>query len=164
MKKILLVGEQDEFFIAKFLQRHPSYVFLSSSGVRLRNLDKEAVFIYDTGHYFVDLSLRYDMILFKNSRFENFPLKESLLNPIGKIFLFSENQKAKNMLNNQKIPYRTIGFQEGDVSVSSITEDGVTFFCCKQGNEYFVQGNYFPTGIYPVVAGELTSLLLTSSI
>ena len=95
MKKILLVGEQDEFFIAKFLQRHPSYVFLSSSGVRLRNLDKEAVFIYDTGHYFVDLSLRYDMILFKNSRFENFPLKESLLNPIGKIFLFSENQKQK---------------------------------------------------------------------
>lgn len=164
MKKILLIGEQDEFFIAKFLQRHPSYIFLSSSGVRLRNLDEDAVFIYDTGHYFIDLSLKYDLILFKNSRFENFQLEESVGNPIGKIFLFSENQKAKNMLNNQKISYRTIGFQEGDVSVSSITEEGVTFFCRNQGNEYFVQGNYFPSGIYPAVAGELTSLLLTSLI
>ena len=166
MRKILFVGEKDGTFIVKFLQRQKSYIYISSSGVRLKNLDGDALFIYDTGSYPLDLHIQYDLIFFKNNDFSPFCIEE-YLKPKGKILLLSDNQKAKNMLKQQRLPSVTIGIRDCDISISSITDDGITYFCGNEGKlipemegeEKFICGNYPPAGIFPVIAGEVVSFL-----
>lgn len=165
MRKILFVGKKDDIFISKFLQRQKSYIYLSSSGVRLKNLDENAVFIYDTGNNVTDLKIRYDLILFKNGQFIPFQI-QPLLKSNGKALIASDNEKAKAMLQQQQISSLTVGIRDGDISLCSVSDEGLTFFCRSgdlpetiTGQERFIRGKIFPAGILPTITGEIVSLL-----
>lgn len=166
MRKILFVGKNDDVFVGKFLQRQPSYIYISASGIRLKNLDQTAIFIYDTNEYLIDLNLRYNLILFKSEKFEPFKISEYLLDE-GTVIRNTNNEQAKKMLEKQKIPAVTVGINSGNISVSSITENGITFFCennnllfpFTEKEERFIKGNFLPAGIFPAVVGEIVSLL-----
>ena len=160
MITVLLLGKKDDLFTNYFLRRLSSYIYVSLNDVRIKKINAGDLMVYDSDESFFDIEIKYDVIVFKNSTFDRFDLKQ-YLNEKSIVCIPGENKELRDYLKELGIGYITFGlYHEDTVSVSSISEERMSVCIQKPFQDF--SGKTVEAGEF-IVSGVFNSQCLYAS-